>query len=414
MNKSVAMLGRQLCGAAGVVGVFLALASPAVAQPREDPRETARMRFGALYVTPSIALRDFGIDTNVFNETADPKSDFTFTIAPRADVWLPITRRFLLATSSDLGFVYFKSFASQRAINPKIDARGDLRFNRLSVFGAHRFAWTRERANLELDARVRRRENVSRAGVGMDVTPKLALEVALYHSDFDYETNTDLGGVDLRNALQRNQRGLQISLTQRLTSRTTLRLAGETQRHRFDFSSDRNADGFSIIPGVRFTPRALISGSADIGYRRFSPLNPLVPSFSGLVAKTTLGYTLFGATRVGVEVDRDLAYSFEPDEPYYIQTGLGGSIRRQIAGDIDAVLNGKRTRLAYRSALTPGDQARADVIRSLGLDVGYRLNRESRLGLAVAWQERVSSVVNSRPYRGFRAGLSVTFGGERQ
>jgi hypothetical protein len=393
------------------MAAVLVRTTPAVAQVRQDPRETARMRFGAIYVTPSIALRDFGVDTNVFNDTTDPKSDLTLTLAPRAQVWLPITRRFLLATSTELGFVYFKSFASQRAVNPTIDARGDLRFNRLSVFGAHRFAWTRERANLELDARVRRRENLSRVGVALDVTPKFGVEVALYHSDFDYETNTELRGVDLRDALQRNQRGLQVGLTHRLTSRTSLQLALETQRHRFDFSSDRNADGYSIIPGVRFSPRALISGTADIGFRRFSPLNPSVPSFSGVVAKTTLGYTIFGATRLGVEVDRDLAYSFDPVDPYYIQTGVGGSIRRQIAGDIDVVLIGKRTRLAYQSAFTSRDRVHTDTVRTLGLDLGYRLNRESRLGVAVAWQERVSSVITSRPYRGFRAGLSVTFGG---
>ncbi|GMV21744.1 MAG: outer membrane beta-barrel protein [Vicinamibacterales bacterium] len=405
---------RQRAASAGVLAlvVLATTAGAAGAQTTADPRETARMHFGPVYVTPSLALRDVGVDTNVFNEWTDPKSDFTATVAPKADAWLMMTRRFLLSTSTELGLVYFKSFTNQRSVNPRVNARLDVRFTRVSLFGENQFAWSRERANLELDARLRRRVNTTRAGFVFSATPKLSIEAALYRTGYDYEANASLSGIDLKNALQRNRRGLQVEATQRLTSRTTVFVAFETQRERFEFAGFKNADGFRLTPGVRFSPRALISGEAQVGIRRFKPLSPDVPDFQGVVAKASISHTLFGATRATLDVDRDLDYSFEPTEPYYVHTAWGGSVRRQVVGDIDLVANVRRGRLAYRAfGPVPAQGARRDTYWQYGLDLGYRLNRQSRVGFAVNRVERESSVGTTRSFRGLVAGLTVTYGG---
>ena len=45
----------------------------------DEVRRDARFRTGPLYTTPTLLLKELGIDSNVFNETGDQKSDFTFT-----------------------------------------------------------------------------------------------------------------------------------------------------------------------------------------------------------------------------------------------------------------------------------------------------------------------------------------------
>ena len=45
------------------------------------------MHVGPLYLTPGLAVKEFGIDTNVFNN-AQAQRDFTFTLAPHVDVWV--------------------------------------------------------------------------------------------------------------------------------------------------------------------------------------------------------------------------------------------------------------------------------------------------------------------------------------
>src|SRR5205823_2306633 len=52
------------------------------------PPQNVRMRIGPLYVNPTLALTNAGIDTNVFNEASDPKRDYTVTITPATDLWV--------------------------------------------------------------------------------------------------------------------------------------------------------------------------------------------------------------------------------------------------------------------------------------------------------------------------------------
>ena len=47
-----------------------------------------RLRLGPLFLNPTVALTNAGVDDNVFNEadSAVPQSDFTLTLTPATDV----------------------------------------------------------------------------------------------------------------------------------------------------------------------------------------------------------------------------------------------------------------------------------------------------------------------------------------
>ena len=91
-----------------------------------NPRETARHRFGFLYVNPSLSIDRLGYDSNVLNSPDDPKADFTASITPQATIWIPFQRRALLTTTADVSFVYYKTLESQRTVNGRINALGEL------------------------------------------------------------------------------------------------------------------------------------------------------------------------------------------------------------------------------------------------------------------------------------------------
>jgi hypothetical protein len=71
----------------------------------------------------------------------------------------------------------------------------------------------------------------------------------------------------------------------------------ENQADRFPFSPVRDTDSFRVMPGVELRRRALLNGSAWVGYRRFEPKAAALPSQAGLVSQLALSYTLLGATR---------------------------------------------------------------------------------------------------------------------
>ena len=97
---------------------WLALAAAASAQTTDGDPTNAKMHFGPLLMTPSIAVTNIGIDTNVFYEPgfADPKQDFTLTMTPRADLWLRAGRTLFSAfVKEDL--VWYRTYASERSAN---------------------------------------------------------------------------------------------------------------------------------------------------------------------------------------------------------------------------------------------------------------------------------------------------------
>ena len=136
------------------------------AQSQPDPFATARHRSGPLAINPSLSIVDAGVDSNVFNDVANPKQDVTTAFRPAADIWLRAGRARLTA-KTQLSYNYFKQYASERYVGTDNRLRFELRGPRVTPFGTVSFLSTRDRISPEVDARVRRDEWT--AGLGADV-----------------------------------------------------------------------------------------------------------------------------------------------------------------------------------------------------------------------------------------------------
>ena len=111
-------------------------------------------------------------------------------------------------------------------------------------------------------------------------------------------------------------------------------------------------------------------------------------------------------------VDRDLDYSFDVREPYYVVTGITGSVSRAIAGGVSAGLGAGRFNYNYRRFNDPNaadeQPARVDEVTTYFVSVTYRLNRLTTFGGRVAFERRRSTV--DRSYSGCRIGTEVGYG----
>ena len=95
-------------------------AAPPSPNPAARPRPAgtpARWRFGPLAVTPKVELKNLGWDSNVFNETEDPKSDFTTTVGAPIDWWLRFGRGRLHGVDYFEG-VYFATYGEPERLQP--------------------------------------------------------------------------------------------------------------------------------------------------------------------------------------------------------------------------------------------------------------------------------------------------------
>lgn len=380
---------------------------------RDDPREEARLRLGPFYVTPRIQLTEFGIDTNVFNEQGETKSDFTFTLAPGADLWIPIARRGLLKAQFGSDLVWYRQFESERSVDPAALLRGEAYLRRITLFGEGELRRSRQRPNFEIDKRSRHVERRFTAGVDMRITPKVSLEVHGSRSSFAYDADAVFLGSSLEERLNRDTSGFGVVGRYKPSVLTTFVLSVERFADRFPLSPERGADNVRILPGVEFHPRALISGSAYVGMRRLSPVaEALLPEYSGVVSNLSLAYSLFGATTFTITYERDIEYSFEALQPYYVDTGAGLQVRRAIGPRFDVIGSAGRNSYRYADLLgAPGPAAvRVDTIWNYGGSLGYRVGRQGRIGLGATYWTRDSTTNADRRYEGLRIGTTATYG----
>ncbi|MGH9172781.1 MAG: outer membrane beta-barrel protein, partial [Vicinamibacterales bacterium] len=399
-----------------VIGACLwALAAPTtlLAQSAEDEGPPPKFIFGPVGLTPRIALRDVGVDTNPLNQAGESTRDFTFTLEPGLDSALRIGRGRLTAKTS-VEWLYYNDASSQRSVNLNQEARAELVLNRVRpyVFGA--YLRTRQRPTPEIDERVQ--QNTTNAGVGtrLLVGSRFRFDVEARRTQYEFGDG-DHGDDDIANALNRDSDAGSLITRFVLTPLTTFIVRSEVQRDRFEFSPVRDNNSISVVPGFELKPSALISGLVLVGFRSFDPVDASVPNFAGLVGRVDAQHILRESTLFSLQADRDVVYSIETEQPYYVQNGARLSMTQVLGLHWYVVGRIGGVRLAYRDFVTPAagsDDASSDRIDRVsirGFGIGRRLGDDLRIGFDVNYVQRRSTIAASE-YEGYRFGGSISYG----
>jgi hypothetical protein len=390
--------------------LFLLCVVPAGALAQ--PPENVRMHLGPLFVNPTIALTNAGVDTNVFNDATQdsPKEDFTLTLTPATDAWLRMGRSWLNAgVREDL--VYYQKYANERSVNSSYKLSWLIPFSRISFNPTTSFTNTRERPGFEVDARARRNEFGYGGTVEFRALSKTFIAVQASRQTSAFDRNAEFLGTNLSDQLNRTITDETISLRHELTPLTSLTLQVVREQDRFEFSHVRDSDSTQVAAGVKLDPGALIKGSAVVGYRNFVPQDPSLAGFKGTTVAADLSYVLLGVTKFAVKGTRDVQYSYDVNQPYYVQSGINLEISQQIVGPLDAVGRAGTARLEYRdrAGAVVAVSNRIDHIENYGGGLGYHIGRDTRIGFNIDQYERLSPV-SGRQYKGLRYGIAVTYG----
>ena len=394
-----------------IVGALFVLATSASAQPAADPRTEAKAHLGPIYLTPGFAVKEFGIDSNVFN-SAEAKSDFTVTLAPNVNVWVPFARRALVRTSLATDLVYYATYASERSFDPDVRVRGKLFLNRVTLFAELAHRRTRQRLNYELDARAAREEQGLEAGASVRLSRTVSIELGARRGVVQFDADEIFDGTSLQETLNRESRTTSATIRSEITPLTTVVLKAEGGMDRFAFSPGRDADSLRVMPGFEFNPMALISGSAYVGFRRFAPKSASLAPFRGIVASAALDYTLGDSTRFAFTADRDVNYSYELVQPYFVVDGYGVEVARRLVGPTDIRVGALRHRYSYRDFAGSGaaDGPRVDTVQTWSASLGYRVGRLTRVGFGLSHRGRHSNNAQHRDFEGLRLAASAEYG----
>lgn len=329
------------------------------------------------------------MDTNVFNDTIDPKQDTTAAIGPAADVWIRLGRSRLSGKTS-AQYLYFNKYDRERTWNWNEQGKWDVPFARLTPFVAASYVNAKERRGFEIDSRVRQHFNSVGLGTDLRLSGKTNVVFTGSRSSTEYGQSQTVLGTDLATALNH-------------TTDT------EGIQDRFDLNPLRSANSLRVLPGFELKPSALISGSVFVGYRRLAPLDSTIPAFDGLNAAVSAKYVA-GSTQFDGRVERDVTYSYQDTQPYYTLTDLGLTITQRITHAWDIVGRGSRQTLDYQALRSAAETGQVDRIRQYGGGIGYRVGRTMRLGFDASYYRRTSSSVVQADYEGLRVGASVSYG----
>ena len=395
-----------LRGLAAVFAFGIVSAGTAWAQP-SDPLPPGTVTLGPFRITPSLVLREMGVDDNVFNESTDPKRDFTFTLTPRADVLFRM-RRLRLSYTTVTDYVYYRTYKSERGTNTSSSARLEFDLGSLKPYVTATGLNSKNRLNAEVDERARHRDVVYQAGVSLRLASRTTLLLSGLQGKVAYEPDArKFRGVDLRESFNGTKRSIDAGLGVALTPITTFTMGVSREEQRYRFSQNRDADSWRISPSFAFTPGGLLSGSATVGYRRFHTLSPTLPDYRGVVGAATVAATLFARHHLAGTFSRDVQTSYDVGTAYYLGTGATLTYTVRLAGPIDARGTGARQRMDYSISGVPVGR---DLLTSYGGGIGYRFSDHARLGVNAEWSRRGSDREFERTYRNHRIFAGLTWG----
>lgn len=392
------LAGRALSRlAAGLLaGLAAAGASAQGLPPTVDVDPPAYpFRLGPLMFSPGVRLQQLGVDTNIFVESEAPKEDFVITATPEVNLYLrPRGMRVTGRFGAD--FNYFRRYADERYIAPAARGRVELLLARLRPYAGLGRIDTRDRPNREIDARARHVDTDVGAGLAYALSPVSLVYASVSRLRTDYRTGERFAGIDLERSLDRDTTTVDAGVRLSLTPLTTLSFGGGYTDDAFAFDAERNATSRYAHAEFTFAADAIFRGTARIGVRDFQPDATRLDDFRGLTAQVGLVYPVRDRGSVGVTVRRDVAYSYERDEGYYVETIADLSYTHRVAGGWDVRAQWVGTRLNYGDAIVTA--GRVDGVRTVGLGLGYNFVDQSRLGLSWEWWRRSSDRRADRRY----------------
>ena len=377
-----------------MVGGMLLTGAPAVAQI-SAPREAAQAEFGPLALYPSVQLLDAGVDENVFNDGSAPQRDYTMTVASKVLAAVRLgTNELLFQAGSD--YVWFQEFTSERSNNAQYAMRFNLSASRFKPFTGAEYVRTRARRSPEIDARARRTDRIALGGVGFDLTPRTALTATIRVEETRYDEGEQFRGVALDEELNRSGRGAEAGVRYAITPLTTIAVMAGYETQTFSQSHLRDLKRYTVGPTFEFSPEAAIRGRVVTAFELFTPEDPALAERKGFAYQAVLNWTLYGRTTFDVGAGRNISYSYQDTEPYYLLTNARLLVSHPLPGRLELYGGGDWEQMAYQwrrdAALAIEGSDRVDTLVAAKGGVGFRIAQGFHMRIGVEKTRRRSIV----------------------
>lgn len=377
------------------------------------PREVAQIEFGTLALYPTLQILDAGIDDNVFNVPLAPQRDYTMTVASRVLSVLRLGSNELLFQAGN-DYVWFNESTSERSNNMQYATRFNMSASRFKPYIGVEYVRTRVRRSPEIDARARRVDRNVLGGMAFEVSPRTALTASVRLDDTNYAEGERFRNVALDAALNRSGRGADAGVRYAITPLTTLSVTAGYEEQEFKESHIRDLTRYTVGPTLEFSPEASIRGRVVTAFELFRPEDPALDERLGLAYQALLNWSLFGRTTFDLGSGRNISYSYQDTEPYYLLNNVRLLVTQPLPGWFELYGGYDWQHMAYRWRLdadvTSSASDRVDTLATATGGFGMRLGQAFHMKVGVEKTRRRSVEDALQNFKRMRILTTVTVG----
>ncbi len=384
---------------------------PTFGRPDLQDRRVHAITFGPVSIVPTAAVTRVGIDSNIFNDSSQPVSDFVVSAGPAVDVVYDLSPiRFTVTGIAD--FVYYEKYTSQRSVNRTGRATLDVNPNRrVRVRLSGSTDITNNRPDPEVDARVPRIDQSVEGSVLVRPLQRLSLEVGASNFDRWFREPFVYQGVDLRETMTERVQAATVTAKYALTPFTSLVASAAASTHRFDVSPRRDANANEFLAGAMWQTGGVLSGDARLGYTQYMSIDPGNPDLYGMIGDVDVFYSPADRTRIGIKVSRLTGDTYHEQFSFALIDRLGGSVQQGFFSRYDILLESYLERYDYKSPdfVTGRPTTAYETSFRHVVDLGIRVG-PVRVGANMTYLQRYADFLPGRNYNTMQLMMNVTYG----
>lgn len=394
-----------------VVGVLVLFAGSgrAAAQPAEDAPQGRYLFGSSLSLTPAVSMV-IGRDTNAIRTDTGSAAGEVYVV-PQVEGWLGRGR-------VRLNFADAVEFSKQQTADKlggatvlnqyhvaRIDAGGAR--VALQAMGGYRDHYAPPTDFVGFQQGLKSRRIERELGATLAVTPggRLSYRAQLNRTGLRYDADERFRGASLEQNLNRDTTTFGAESQLAITPLSSLSVSVSGYRDRFLQAPERDGNGLRALIGGTFSPRALLSGRAEVGYLQYETVRGRAryggPAYN-------LGLT-FSRTPLLLDVSgrRSIDFSFDPSQGFYVSNGLDVFSLLSL-GAVWEVFG----RASFRGLSPRGPSAAREPFRVIE---GYKSGLVRRLGLTTRVGADVERYVTGGlgGFSGVRATMFLIYGSTR-
>jgi len=372
--------------------------------------EHARFHLGPVRLLPTLAFGGIGYTNNVFGTASNPLPDWTATVAAGVRYLLPLGPKLYLRGDVVPEYTWYREYVQLRNLGGLYSASLVGLFNRLT-FSAKGATWSRsEPLSSEQQQPYIHRTDGGGAELEIEFLRRLSAVGGYGVARTTYTEIT--GATSSVTSLDRTETAGFAGLRYRFHEYFSV--AGLVEKKQADFVNDstgRNNETTGYLLAVRYDQKRFYLSLLG-GYVQARPTGcSTFPDYNELAGSAYLSY--FVSRRVELQgwVDRAPVNSLYADNPYFIETRVGGSVnvgvgqRTTLRGFVSAGSN----RYPLPVEIQGGEVVtRQDDIVTWGGGFDFGLNRSLQLTVLAAETKNTSNVPGSG-YSTFRFTTGLSF-----